>query len=149
MRAKRSAIPARKTKPPLPDLDLGAVLTWYKYGSQASSMVCAPEKEVGKRVLLAQLDNGKLRYDVELSGLDADDAEITGVQIAAGNGVPQEADTRGAIEMELPDGADYQNYILSVSATPCRKTRTARRSKRTWNLRSFCVSRAALTWICS
>ena len=77
---------------PLPDLDLGAVLTWYKYGSQASSMVCAPEKEVGKRVLLAQLDNGKLRYDVELSGLDADDAEITGVQIAAGNGVPQEAE---------------------------------------------------------
>ena len=106
---------------PLPDLDLGAVLTWYKYGSQASSMVCAPEKEVGKRVLLAQLDNGKLRYDVELSGLDADDAEITGVQIAAGNGVPQEADTRGAIEMELPDGADYQNYILSVSAHAVQK----------------------------
>ena len=106
---------------PLPDLDLGAVLTWYKYGSQASSMVCAPEKEVGKRVLLAQLDNGKLRYDVELSGLDADDAEITGVQIAAGNGVPQEADTRGAIEMELPDGAEYQNYILSVQAHAVQK----------------------------
>ena len=106
---------------PAPELDLGAVLTWYKYGSQASSMVCAPEESVGKRVLLAQLDNGRLRYDVELSGLDAEDAEITDVQIAAGNGVPQEADARGAIEMELPDGADYQNYILSVSAHTVQK----------------------------
>ena len=106
---------------PAPELDLGAVLTWYKYGSQASSMVCAPEKSVGKRVLLAQLDNGKLRYDVELSGLDAEDADITGVQIAAGNGRAQDADTRGAIEMELPDGTDYQNYILSVQAHAVQK----------------------------
>ena len=49
---------------PETELDLGAVLTWYKYGSQASSMVCAPGESVGKRVLLAQLDGGRLRYDV-------------------------------------------------------------------------------------
>ena len=46
---------------PETELDLGAVLTWYKYGSQASSMVCAPGESVGKRVLLAQLDSGRLR----------------------------------------------------------------------------------------
>ena len=109
---------------PAPELDLGAVLTWYKYGSQASSMVCAPEKSVGKRVLLAQLDNGKLRYDVTLSGLDAEDADITGVQLAEGNDRAQDADTRGAIEMSLPDGADYQNYILSVQAHAVQKDQT-------------------------
>ena len=90
---------------PETELDLGALLTWYKYGSQASSMVCAPGESVGKRVLLAQLDGGRLRYDVGLTGLDADDAEITGVQAAVGNGVPQNADTRGMLDMTLPDGA--------------------------------------------
>ena len=52
---------------PETELDLGAVLTWYKYGSQASSMVCAPGESVGKRVLLAQLDGSRLRYDVDLT----------------------------------------------------------------------------------
>lgn len=106
---------------PETELDLGAVLTWYKYGSQASSMVCAPGESVGKRVLLAQLDGGRLRYDVDLTGLDADDAEITGVQVAAGNGVPQDADMRGVLDMTLPDGAEYQNYILTVQAHAAQK----------------------------
>ena len=106
---------------PETELDLGAVLTWYKYGSQASSMVCAPGESVGKRVLLAQLDSGRLRYDVDLTGLDADDAEVTGVQVAAGNGVPQDADTRGVLDMTLPDGAEYQNYILTAQAHATQK----------------------------
>ena len=106
---------------PETELDLGALLTWYKYGSQASSMVCAPGESVGKRVLLAQLDSGRLRYDVDLTGLDADDAEVTGVQVAAGNGVPQDADTRGVLDMTLPDGAEYQNYILTVQAHAAQK----------------------------
>ena len=106
---------------PETELDLGAVLTWYKYGSQASSMVCAPGKSVGKRVLLAQLDGGRLRYDVDLTGLDADDAEITGIQVATGNGVQQDTDTRGVLDMTLPDGAEFQNYILTVQAHATQK----------------------------
>ena len=106
---------------PETELDLGAVLTWYKYGSQASSMVCAPGDSVGKRVLLAQLDGGRLRYDVDLTGLDADDAEITGIQVATGNGVQQDTDTRGVLDMTLPDGAEFQNYILTVQAHATQK----------------------------
>ena len=67
-------------------------------------------------MLLAQLDGSRLRYDVDLTGIDADDAEITGVQVTVGNGVPQDADTRGVLDMTLPDGAKYQNYILTVQA---------------------------------
>ena len=103
------------------ELDLGAVLTWYKYGTQASSMVCNPGKTVGKRVLLVQLDDGRLRYNLDLTGLDAEDAEITGVQLAVGNGVPEETDVHGALEMELPDGAEYRNYILTVQAHAAQK----------------------------
>lgn len=106
---------------PETELDLGALLTWYKYGSQASSMVCAPGDSVGKRVLLAQLDRGRLRYELNLTGLDADDAKITGVQVAAGNGVPQDADMRGVLDMTLPDGAEFQNYILTVQAHAIQK----------------------------
>ena len=106
---------------PETELDLGALLTWYKYGSQASSMVCAPGESVGKRVLLAQLDRGRLRYELNLTGLDAEDAKITGVQVAVGNGVSQEAETRGVLDMTLPDGAEFQNYILTVQAHAVQK----------------------------
>lgn len=106
---------------PETELDLGALLTWYKYGSQASSMVCAPGDSVGKRVLLAQLDRGRLRYELNLTGLDADDAKITGVQVAVGNGVSQKAETRGVLDMTLPDGAEFQNYILTVQAHATQK----------------------------
>ena len=106
---------------PETELDLGALLTWYKYGSQASSMVCAPGDSVGKRVLLAQLDRGRLRYELNLTGLDAEDAKITGVQVAVGNGVSQKADTRGVLDMTLPDGAEFQNYILTVQAHAVQK----------------------------
>ncbi|MFQ6937010.1 MAG: hypothetical protein ACLRSV_00490 [Oscillospiraceae bacterium] len=72
-------------------------------------------------MLLAQLDGGRLRYDVDLTGLDADDAEITGIQVATGNGVPQDTDTRGVLDMTLPDGAEFQNYILTVQAHAAQK----------------------------
>ncbi len=106
---------------PETELDLGALLTWYKYGSQASSMVCAPGDSVGKRVLLAQLDRGRLRYELNLTGLDAEDAKITDVQVAVGNGVSQKADTRGVLDMTLPDGAEFQNYILTAQAHATQK----------------------------
>ena len=91
---------------PLAPLDLGAALTWYKYGSEPTSIVCAPGQSVGKRVLLAQLDNGSLPYSLDLTGLDAQDAVVTGAFFASGNAVPAKIDTRGAVPMSLPGGAE-------------------------------------------
>ena len=106
---------------PLSPLDLGAALTWYKYGSQPTSIVCAPGKTVGKLVLLAQLDNGMLPYRLDLTGLDAQDAVITGVFFASGNAATAEISTIGAVPMSLPDGAEYQNYVFIVEATATQK----------------------------
>ena len=106
---------------PLPNLDLGASLTWYRYGSEPASIVCAPGGTVGKRVLLTQLDGDALPYRLDLTGLDAQDAAITGVFFAAGSAVPNEIDTRGAVPMALPDGAEYQNYVFTVQAHAARK----------------------------
>ena len=106
---------------PLTPLDLGAALTWYKYGSEPTSIVCAPGQSVGKRVLLAQLDNGFLPYSLDLTGLDAQDAVVTGAFFASGNAVPAKIDTRGAVPMTLPDGAEFQNYVFIVQATAMQK----------------------------
>ena len=106
---------------PLPELDLGASLTWYRYGSEPASIVCAPGDTVGKRVLLTQLDDGALPYRLDLTGLDAQDAAITGAFFAAGSAVPNEIDTRGAVPMTLPDGAEYQNYVFTVQAEATQK----------------------------
>lgn len=105
----------------LAPLDLGAALTWYKYGSEPTSIVCAPGGTVGKRVLLAQLDNGYLPYSLDLTGLDAQDAVITDAFFASGNAATARIDTRGAVLMSLPDGAEYQNYVFIVEATATQK----------------------------
>ena len=106
---------------PLPELDLGASLTWYRYGSEPASIVCATGDTVGNRVLLTQLDDGALPYRLDLTGLDAQDAAITGAFFAAGSAVPNEIDTRGAVPMTLPDGAEYQNYVFTVQAHAAQK----------------------------
>ena len=106
---------------PLAPLDLGAALTWYKYGSEPTSIVCAPGQSIGKRVLLAQLDNGYLPYSLDLTGLDAQDAVVTGAFFTRGNETPSQIDTRGAVPMSLPDGAEYQNYVFIVQAHATQK----------------------------
>ena len=35
---------------PLPDLDLGATLTWYKYGAQPAAIACTPGETIGMRI---------------------------------------------------------------------------------------------------
>ena len=70
---------------------------------------------------LAQLDNSYLPYSLDLTGLDAQDAVITGAFFARGNEVPSQIDTRGAVPMSLLDGAEYQNYIFTVQATATQK----------------------------
>lgn len=106
------------------DLDLGAVLTWYKYGSQAASILCTPGQAVGKRVLLVQLEDGRLRYDLELTGLDAEDAEITGVQLTEGSYAPEDVAAHGTVSLSLPDGMEYRNYIFLVQVHARQQTST-------------------------
>ena len=107
---------------PLPDLDLGATLTWYKYGAQPAAIACTPGETVGKRILLSQLNNGMLPYDLRLTGLNAPDARITGAFFAAGNGVPSPIDPSGSVVMTLPDGAEFQNYVFLLQAHVTQKT---------------------------
>lgn len=98
------------------ELDLGAVMTWYKYGTEARTIVCQPGNTVGKEVLTAQLPDHQLRYGFTLTGLDADLAEITAVTCAAGNSVPQTIGRNGTVEVFVPADPGHRNYIFQVEA---------------------------------
>ena len=54
-------------------LDLGLVLTWYRYGGERYRSLCPSDTTVRQDVRTAQLPDGKLRYELELRGLDAVD----------------------------------------------------------------------------
>ena len=76
-------------------LDLGLVLTWYRYGGERYRSLCPSDTTVRQDVRTAQLPDGKLRYELELRGLDAVDSQITNVEISENNGAFAPADERG------------------------------------------------------
>ena len=43
------------------ELDLAAVMSWYKHGSQEKTIVCQPGSTVGKEIMTAQLQNEQLQ----------------------------------------------------------------------------------------
>ena len=98
------------------DLDLGLVLTWYKYGSEKKTVVCGPNSAVKRTILNTQLREGQLRYSLDFTGADAELAEITkvtfGVQNAKGNTV----NAFGKMDLEIPEGRSYRNYCFGVTA---------------------------------
>ena len=98
------------------ELDLAAVMTWYKYGTEEKTIVCQPGSTVGKEILTTQLPNDLLRYRFDLTGFDADGVDITSVTCAAGNGVPRQIDRSGTIETAVPADPGYRNFVFQVEA---------------------------------
>ena len=96
--------------------DISAVMTWYKYGSQAKTIVCGPSVIVSKGINTAQLRNSELEYKFSLYGEDAKGLTITDVQLAVGDGVYKPAEKEGRIYVEVPEGFNYRNYTFKVTA---------------------------------
>ena len=99
------------------DIDLGAVLTWYKYGSEPKTVVCEPDGTVGGTVLQTQLKNGDFSYRFDLTGGDSDDAKITGVTVQEGAGSKKSASQSGSLVMSEGPGGTAMNYIFTVTAS--------------------------------
>ena len=101
-------------------LALSAALTWYKYGNQASTVVCAPDASVGKRVLVSQLREGRFDYEIALEGPERRSAVIDAVTLVA-DGREQSVSDSGSLTMQTAgDGA--QRYVFFVDATVRRDT---------------------------
>ncbi|MFR1989907.1 MAG: hypothetical protein ACLS3C_07550 [Oscillospiraceae bacterium] len=97
-------------------LDLGLVLTWYRYGGERYRSLCPSDTTVRQDVRTAQLPDGKLRYELELRGLDAVDSQITNVEISENNGAFTPADERGSIAMQVGPQGEDSYYTLRVQA---------------------------------
>lgn len=103
------------------ELQLGAVLYWYKYGTQEKTVVCSPNETVGKVIMTAQLPDGNLKYRFALTGEDAENAKITGVTLRRGDSVAEQADTDGSVSVVVRPDPGFRNYIFQVEALALQK----------------------------
>ena len=99
-------------------LDLALVLNWYRYGSQKSTIVCAPSETVTKLLNTAQLLNGELKYDFAFTGEEKQGWSVETVQIKSGDSAWVDAAGSGSISIELPEGGtrDYTFRVRCRSA---------------------------------
>lgn len=100
-------------------LELAAVLTWYKYGNEENTVVCAPEESVGKRILTSQLEKGRFSYKIELAGPEAGAAEINAVTLMQGGRV-QSASASGSLDMQTAGDGSAQRYVFYIEASVAR-----------------------------
>lgn len=98
------------------NLDLAAVLTWYRYGNEPKTITCGPSKAVAKTLNTAQLKNNELKYRFDLTGADARYVEITSVSLAAGDSAYREVADNGSVTIELPGGNGDRKYTFQVTA---------------------------------
>lgn len=102
------------------ELDLFAVMTWYKYGRKPSTIVCAADDRVGKRVVYSQLEEGVFSYELALGGADEINARIDSISIREGMARPYEADASGEVEMTAPADGGARRYTFTAMATVAR-----------------------------
>ena len=98
------------------ELDLAAVLTWYRYGNEPKTITCSPSKAVAKTLNTAQLKDNELKYRFDLTGSDARYVEITSVSVAEGDSAYREISEDGSVEIQLPGGNGDRKYTFQVMA---------------------------------
>ena len=87
-------------------LDLALVMSWYRYGSQRTTIVCAPSETVTKALNTAQLPGGALKYSFDLTGTEKQGWRVDSAAVKAGDGVWEEVPASGSISIELPEGGE-------------------------------------------
>lgn len=98
------------------ELDLGLVLTWYKYGTEPKTVVCAPDGSTNRTIRDSQLQNDELRYDLSFTGTHAANATVTGVAFGIANTVGESVDPSGVVDLMIPEGLGYRKYSFLVTA---------------------------------
>lgn len=98
------------------EIDLAAVMTWYKYGKEPNKIVCNPSETVVKNINTAQLNQDVLKYNFSMTGKNARYVEIQEVSVARGDGVYKKISSKGDITIELPEGQEQRDYTFQVKA---------------------------------
>ena len=95
------------------ELDLSMVMTWYKYATQAKTIVCGASDTVSKTINTAQLSNNQLKFHFSLTGEEAEYVSISKVSVKAGDGLFSEISHSGTIQIEVPEGGK-RDYTFCV-----------------------------------
>lgn len=98
------------------DLDLAMVMTWYKYGTQPKTIVCAPSEVVSKTLNTAQLVNNRLKYAFSLTGGEAENVQIISVSMKEGDGQYTEVSEDGEAAITLPNANAERDYTFQIKA---------------------------------
>lgn len=98
------------------ELDLGLVLTWYKYGTEANTVVCGPNSAVGRTIKDTQLKENRLRYHLEFTGDDGGDCTVQQVRFGRRYTSGTQVETSGTVELTLPQGESQVVYCFTVTA---------------------------------
>lgn len=96
--------------------DFCAVLTWYQYGKDPKTFLCAPDQKTAGSVNTARLMNNILKYDITLTGSDIHRAEILSVALAEGNGAFREVAESDEVSVVLPQDSRQQTLRFLVTA---------------------------------
>ena len=100
-------------------LDLALVMSWYRYGSQRTTIVCGPSESVQKSLNTAQLLNGELKYHFDLTGQQKGDWTVKRACVRSGDSAEEEISTSGTIPITHPEGGsrEYTFRILCTNAS--------------------------------
>ena len=98
------------------DLDLGLVLSWYKYGTEQRRALCPADSAVRQSILTTQLPGGSFRYSLSLNGLDAEDATLVSVEYSDDGTNFSPAGSRGTLDLALGAQGQTTRYTLRAEA---------------------------------
>lgn len=102
------------------ELDLGLVLSWYKYGTEQRRALCPADSAVRQSILTTQLPGGSFRYALSLNGLDAEDATLVSVEYSDDGTNFAPAGSRGTLELALGAQGQTMRYTLRAEASYTR-----------------------------
>ena len=94
-------------------------MSWYRYGSQKTTIVCGPSDSVQKSLNTAQLLNGELKYHFDLTGEQKGDWTVKRAYVRSGDSGEEEIPISGNMPITHPEGGsrEYTFRILCTNAS--------------------------------
>ena len=96
------------------NLDLALVMSWYRYGSQKTTIVCGPSETVTRSLNTAQLLNGELKYAFAFTGEEKQGWSVDSLQVKAGDSPWTDSAKPGSISIKLNEEGT-RDYTFRVS----------------------------------
>ena len=97
-------------------LDVKLQFIWLERGAIPRQLVCGPNDSAAETIKKNQLSAGALKYEMELTGKDRENARILSVSYTSETAGGGSLEASGAIPMELPEGVISNLYTLRVVA---------------------------------